>query len=95
MSILKKINYIFSARQKLQSILLCIGLFIGALFELAGVSLITQLVSIVTDPSKIHSNALLAGVYDAFDMKDERQFFLTLVIGLIIVYLVKIRSTFS
>lgn len=89
MSILKKINYIFSAKQKFQSVLLCIGLFIGALFELAGVSLITQLVSIVTDPSKIHTNALLAGVYDAFNMKDERQFFLTLVLGLIFVYLVK------
>ena len=89
MSILRKINYIFSAKQKIQSVLLCIGLFIGALFELAGVSLITQLVSIVTDPGKIHTNALLKGVYDAFNMKDDRQFFLTLVIGLIIVYLVK------
>ena len=89
MSILKKINYIFSPRQKLQSVLLCIGLFIGALFELAGVSLITQLVSIVTDPSKIHSNPILSGVYGFFGMKDDRQFFLTLVIGLIIVYLVK------
>ena len=89
MSIFKKISYIFSAKQKVQSVLLCIGLFIGALFELAGVSLITQLVSIVTDPGKIHSNALLKGVYDAFDMKDDRQFFLTLVTGLIIVYLVK------
>ena len=89
MSIFKKISYIFSAKQKVQSVLLCIGLFIGALFELAGVSLITQLVSIVTDPGKIHSNALLRGVYDAFDMKDDRQFFLTLVTGLIIVYLVK------
>ncbi|MCR4808174.1 MAG: hypothetical protein K5857_10950, partial [Lachnospiraceae bacterium] len=68
---------------------LCIGLFIGALFELAGVSLITQLVSIVTEPSKIHTNPLLSGVYDLFGMRDDRQFFLTLVIGLIIVYLVK------
>ncbi len=89
MSILKKINYIFSPRQKLQSVLLCIGLFIGAVFELVGVSLITQLVSIVTDPSKIHSNPILSGVYGFFGMKDDRQFFLTLVIGLIIVYLVK------
>lgn len=89
MSILKKINYIFSAKQKFQSVLLCLGLFIGALFELAGVSLITQLVSIVTDPSKIHKNTILSGVYETFGMKDDRQFFLTLVIGLIIVYLVK------
>ena len=89
MSILRKINYIFSAKQKLQSVLLCIGLFIGALFELVGVSLITELVSVVTDPGKIHKNEILGRVYDMFDMQDDRQFFLTMVIGLIIVYLVK------
>ncbi|MBR4719551.1 MAG: ABC transporter ATP-binding protein [Lachnospiraceae bacterium] len=89
MSLLKKISYIFSAKQKLQSVFLCIGLFIGALFELVGVSLITELVSIVTEPGKIHSNQMLQRIYDLFDMKDDRQFFLTMVIGLIIVYLVK------
>ncbi len=89
MSLLSKINYIFSAKQKLQSVLLCIGLFIGALFELVGVSLITQLVSIVTDPGKIHKNSLLSGVYDFFNMRDDRQFFLFMVIGLIIIYFVK------
>lgn len=86
---LKKISYIFSKKQKIQSVFLCIGLFIGALFELVGVSLITELVSIVTDPSKIHKNPMLKSVYDLFNMKEDRQFFLALVIGLIVIYLVK------
>lgn len=86
---LRKINYIFSKKQKIQSVFLCIGLFIGALFELVGVSLITELVSIVTDPSKIHKNQMLKSVYDLFGMREDRQFFLALVIGLIILYLVK------
>ena len=34
MTILKKINYIFSTKQKVQSVFLCIGLLIGALLEL-------------------------------------------------------------
>ncbi|MBR5766307.1 MAG: hypothetical protein IKX95_05945, partial [Lachnospiraceae bacterium] len=89
MNLLKKINYIFSAKQKLQSVLLCIGLLIGALLELVGVSLITELVSIISDPSKIHENALLRRVYDMFSMRDERQFFLFMVVGLIVVYLLK------
>ena len=89
MSILGKINYIFNKKQKAQSVLLCIGLFIGALLELVGVSLITELISIVTSPEKIHTNELLSGMYDAFNMKDDRQFFLFIVIGLIIVYLFK------
>ncbi len=89
MEMLRKINYIFSKKQKIQSVFLCIGLFIGALFELVGVSLITELVSIVTDPSKIHKNPMLKSVYDLFGMREDRQFFLALVIGLIILYLVK------
>ncbi|MCR5421538.1 MAG: ABC transporter ATP-binding protein/permease [Lachnospiraceae bacterium] len=89
MSILNKINYIFSKKQKIQSIFLCIGLFVGALFELAGVSLITQLVSIVTEPSKIRTNKVLNRVYLWLGVRDERQFFLVVVIGLILVYLIK------
>lgn len=89
MEMLRKINYIFSKKQKIQSVFLCFGLFIGALFELVGVSLITELVSIVTDPSKIHKNPMLKSVYDLFGMREDRQFFLALVIGLIILYLVK------
>ncbi len=89
MTTLSKINYIFSKKQKFQSVLLCVGLFIGAVLELVGVSLITELVSLVTNPEKIHTNAIFEGFYQFFNMKDDRQFFLFVVIGLIVVYLLK------
>ena len=89
MNVLKKIGYIFARKQKIQSVLLCIGLFLGAALELVGVSLITELVSLITDPSKIYSNAILKKIYDMFSMRDERQFFLFMVVGLIVVYLIK------
>ncbi|MBQ7562401.1 MAG: ABC transporter ATP-binding protein [Lachnospiraceae bacterium] len=89
MSILRKLNYIFSGKQKLQSVLLCIGLFIGALFELAGVSLITGLVSIITNPGAIHNNAILKKLYDGFHMQSDRQFYAFATLSLILVYLVK------
>ena len=54
-----------------------------------GVSLITELVSIVTAPDKIHTNAILASIYSFFNMQDDRTFFLYLVIGLILIYLLK------
>lgn len=88
-SILDKINYIFDKKQKVQSVFLCIGLFIGALFELVGVSLITQLVALISDPSKIHNNKLMQYFYDLFGMETDRQFFLFVVIALIFVYLIK------
>ncbi|HOO28070.1 MAG TPA: hypothetical protein PLU43_06365 [Lachnospiraceae bacterium] len=89
MSIFKKINYIFSKKQKVQSVLLCVGLFVGALLELVGVSFITQLVSLITAPEKIHTSAMLQSFYDLFHMSSDGQFFLYIVIALILVYVVK------
>lgn len=89
MNILKKIGYIFNKKQKAQSVFLAIGLFIGALLELVGVSLITQLVSLVANQDSIHQNALLQSVYIMLPVETERQFFLWVVIGLILVYVIK------
>lgn len=89
MNILKKINYIFSKNQKLKSVGLCFGLFIGALFELVGISFITELVTLITDPSKIHSTGILQYFYDILGLTSDREFFLWLVIGLILVYIIK------
>lgn len=88
-SILSKTNYIFDKKQKVQSVFLCFGLFIGALMELLGVSLITQLVSLISDPSKIHSNTYMQFFYDLFDMDSDRQFFLFVIVSLIFVFIVK------
>jgi len=88
-SILQKVNYIFDKKQKTQSVFLSIGLFIGALMELVGVSFITQLVSLISNPGKIHSNGIMQFIYDSFNIQNDRQFFLLIVIALIFVYLVK------
>lgn len=88
-NLLSKINYIFDKKQKLQSVLLCIGLFVGALLELVGVSFITQLVTLISNPEKIHSNEIMQYCYDFFNMTSDRQFFLFVVIALIFVYLIK------
>ena len=88
-SILSKVNYIFDKKQKIRSIFLCIGLFIGALLELVGVSFITQLITLISNPEKIHSNSLMQGVYDFFGMTSDRQFFAFVVIALILIYVVK------
>ncbi|MDO4508549.1 MAG: ABC transporter ATP-binding protein [Lachnospiraceae bacterium] len=88
-NLLSKVNYIFDKKQKLQSVLLCIGLFVGALLELVGVSFITQLVTLISNPEKIHSNEMMQYCYDFFNMTSDRQFFLFVVIALIFVYLIK------
>lgn len=89
MTVLSRINYIFSTKQKIQSVLLCIGLFIGALFELVGVSLIVQLVSIIEDPDTIHTSVWMQKLYDLTKADSERKFFLYVVLFLIAIYLIK------
>ncbi len=88
MNIASKLNYIFSKKQKVQSVFLFLALFIGALMELVGVSFITQLVTLVTDSSKIHSG-MMSRLYDLTGADSDRQFLLYVVIALIIVYVVK------
>ncbi|MCR5106560.1 MAG: ABC transporter ATP-binding protein/permease [Lachnospiraceae bacterium] len=89
MSIFAKLNYIFNKKQKILSVFLCMGLFIGALLELVGVSLITELVSLITDTSRIHENPLLESFYTGLSLKSDREFFVVITIGLILVYLLK------
>lgn len=87
--VLSKVNYIFDKKQKVQSVFLCIGLFIGALMELVGVSLITQLVALISNPEKIHTNGIMSYFYNMFNMNSDRQFFSFVVILLILVFVVK------
>lgn len=89
LSIYQKLNYIFSKKQKLQSVLLFMAIFIGAVLELVGISLITQLVTLVTDLSKIHSNQYIDAVYNALDLQSDREFLLLVIITLIVFYLLK------
>ena len=89
MSIFKKVGYIFSSKQKFQSVLLCIGLFFGALLELVGVSLIAELVTLISTPEKVHENKILSFAYDFTKSESTRQFFFYLVIALIVIYVLK------
>lgn len=89
MSVLKKISYIFNIGQKIKAVLLCIGLFVGALFELAGVSLIAELVGLISDPERIHETGWMQRLYTFTRADSERTFFLYVVLALIGVYLFK------
>ena len=89
MNILGKINYIFNKKQKLGAVFLTLGLTVGAFLELGGIGLITSLVSLISNPAAIHSNSLLSSVYNALALKDDGQFFVIVVVGLIVVYLLK------
>ena len=89
MTIIKKFNYIFDTKRKVLSVLLCISLFIGALMELVGVSLIAQLVEMIGKPETIHTSKWMSRLYDMSGAASDRDFFLYAVLVLIAVYLIK------
>ena len=89
MELLKKFSYIFDTKRKVLLVLLCIGLFIGALMELAGVSLIVELVKLIEKPGTIHTTKWMSRLYEITGASSDRQFFLYVVLVLIGVYLFK------
>ncbi|MCR5830805.1 MAG: ABC transporter ATP-binding protein/permease [Lachnospiraceae bacterium] len=89
MELLKKFNYIFNTKQKVQSVFLCLGLFLGALMELVGVSLIAQLVELIGKPETIETNSLMKWLYGVTGADGANRFFLYFSLTLIGVYLFK------
>ena len=87
--ILNKLNYIFDHKQKVQMGLLLVAIFIGAVFELGGVSLILPLIQLISTPEVVEEPGIVRTVYTGLGMKSVTDFFIVLVIIIICVYLVK------
>lgn len=89
MNLLKKLRYIFTRQQKIKFLILFVIMFVGAIFELMGVSLILPFVQVVMDPNTIQQNSIMKFVYDFFNIQSTNSFLLLLSVTLIIVYIVK------
>ena len=87
--IIKKIRYIFNRKQQNTMILLLAGIFVGAVFELFGVSLFMPLVEVISTPDKIRSSRILSHFVDALSLEDMTQVFVALAVAIIIIYVVK------
>ena len=86
---IKKILYIFDARQKRNAVILMFMTLIGSFIELLGVSAIMPLVSVVTDNSIIETNAKYKLVADILNIHDAKTYVLVMALVLIIVYIIK------
>lgn len=89
MNILKKLNYIFTQQQKVKFVILFFIMFIGAIFELLGVSLILPFIQIIMDSTIIENNSIMLFVYNLFNLSSVNEFLLILSILLVILYIVK------
>ncbi|MBQ7724555.1 MAG: ABC transporter ATP-binding protein [Lachnospiraceae bacterium] len=87
--ILNKLNYIFNASQKRKMAALMVCIFIGAALELFGVSLIMPLIQLISTPQVVNEPGIVSVVYNALNMKSITDFFIFLVIVIIVIYFLK------
>lgn len=89
MNMIKKINYIFSKKQKVKLAELAIIIAIGALVELLGVSAILPFIDAMMNPSNIMNKAYLKFIYNTFQLQSANELLIVLALALIIIYILK------
>lgn len=85
----KKLNYIFSKRDRINIILLMIMMIIGSFMELLGVAVFQPFVNVIMDSSQIQESEILSWMYQTFSCSTLQGFLTILAIGIIFIYVVK------
>lgn len=84
-----ELRYIFSGKQQWSILLLLVGIGIGTMMELLGVTAILPFIDVVMNPESIQRKDYLRWVYETFDFQSEIYFMVFLAVALIVVYLTK------
>mgnify|MGYP007110311999 CR=1 FL=1 len=64
MELLRKLNYIFARRQKIQLLVLSVIIICGALWELLGITAILPFVNVAMKPHSILENEYMSYFYN-------------------------------
>lgn len=90
MDVLKKLNYIFSRRQKWQTLELLALIILGTAFELLGVSAVQPLINAIMDRDSLaERGGIYTFIYETFHLQNATQLILVLMGLLIAVYVIK------
>ncbi|UJW57920.1 ABC transporter ATP-binding protein [Bacillus sp. A116_S68] len=86
---LSKMLELFNQREKKKLVILLIMMIVAAIFETLGVGLILPFVTMVTDPSIIHEQPILKGIYDFLGFQSTSTFIVFSVGFLLVVFVLK------
>ncbi|WP_027206077.1 ABC transporter ATP-binding protein [Butyrivibrio fibrisolvens] len=89
MGVIRKFRYIFSHKQKVETVIIVIMIMIGTVLELMGVSMLQPVINCIMNPEKIMRYDILNTIFTHFVITDPRKQILWLLAGVVIVYLVK------
>ncbi|WP_230200260.1 ABC transporter ATP-binding protein [Bacillus niameyensis] len=88
-STIKNLLMLFNRREKKKLIILFIMIALAAVFETVGIGLIVPFVGIITNPSVIQENEILAYVFHSLQFKSDHSFMVFSVIILLIIFVLK------
>lgn len=88
-SMLKKLNYIFTKRDKVKIFILMIVVIAGSFLELSAVSIFSPFINVIMDPSKLYDNSVMLFIYNLFHFQSTEYFLAGIAAGIIVIYVVK------
>ena len=87
--IIDELRYIFPRKQQIGLILLLVGIGMGTVLELLGVTAILPFIDVVMNPESIQRKAYLRNAYEFLKFDSEVTFMIFLAFILIVVYVLK------
>lgn len=86
---LKKLNYIFTGKDKVKMLLILVTVVVGSFLELMGVAVFTPFVNVIMNPETIQETWYLKLLYDMFSFKTTNNFLAALAGMIMFIYIFK------
>ncbi|MCM1038237.1 MAG: ABC transporter ATP-binding protein/permease [Roseburia sp.] len=84
-----KLNYIFTAKDKVKIFFLMIAVVIGSFLELLAVSVFSPFIDLIMNPEAIDESGVISYLYTLFSFQSIEYFLAFLAGGIIVIYVVK------
>ena len=89
MDVIKKLNYIFDAKQKREVFWLFVIICIGSGLELMGVSVILPIISGIMAPDRMLEEPVYLWIYEKMNFTSTKPLIMLLLVSLVLVYFIK------
>lgn len=86
---IKKLNYIFSTKDKIKIVLLTIIILIGSMLELLAISLFSPFIDGIVDQNAMMESTIMVYIYHFFSFKKYEYFLALLAVSIIAIYIIK------
>ena len=86
---LKKLNYIFSTKDKLKMLPILASVVLGSVLELMGVAVFSPFVNLIMNPDSVQQEPYLRLLYETFSFTSVNLFLAAMAVGIMFIYLFK------